>query len=561
MLPLLLCFCIIAFAQTERISEKEVMVQKLFIEANKEKILGNYETSASLYREVLGKNPRNDAAAYELARVYDVMDQDKDALSSINIAVTINPVNDWYQMFKSDILEKQKDYIGAAGVYEDLIKYFPKEDYYYYKQAYYLVKGNEPDKAIKVYNLLEKSIGITGDLTKKKFNLYMGLDNQKKATQELVKLVKAYPSDIEYRLDLAQFYTQINRADQAKKEFENILKIDPNNGEAGIMLASRDQTAKGSNPLAPLEKIFSNPETGIDVKMKEFIPIIQNIAEKGDLSLAKEATALAQILENTHPNEAKAYAAYGDLLNYTGNRTAAKEKYKKAIQLDKTVFNIWEQLLFITEAERNYGELVKISNDAQVFFPNQSTAYYFSGIGEFGLGNYERAKSAFKRTLIMSRRDPLLQFDTQHRLMLVHTEMENWAAVKDSYEKATAQKADHPGLISSYALALAKEGKDLNKAEDLVSKADKIAPNNYRVQRIFGEVLLAKGDLKSSQNWLLNALSNKGEKDPETLETYGDLLLQMKNLEEAKTYWQKAIDFGGNESILKRKIAQPETAN
>jgi len=557
----LICSCSFASAQTERVSEKEVMVQKLFIEANKEKILGNYETAASLYREVLGKNPRNDAAAYELARVYDVMDQNKDALSSINLAVTINPVNSWYQIFKSDILEKQKDFVGAASVYDDLIKYFPKEDYYYYKQAYYLVLGNEVDKAIKVYNQLEKSIGITGDLTKKKFNLYLGQNNQKKATQELVKLVKAYPSDIDYRLDLAQFYQQTNREDQAKKEFANILKIDPNNGEAGIMLASKGQTAKGPNPLAPLESIFKNPESNIDVKVKELIPIIQNIAEKGDLSLAKEAIALAQILEDTHPNEAKAYAAYGDLLNYTGNITAAKEKYKKAIQLDKTVFNIWEQLLFINEAEKNYSELVSLASDAQAFFPNQSTAFYFEGIGEFGLGNYQKAKAAFKRTLIMSRRDSLLQFDTHHRLLLTNTSLKDWAAVKSNYEKAAALKAGHPGLTSSYALALAKNGKDLDKAEKLILEANKTAPNNLRIQRIFGEVMLAKKDLRASQNWLDKALANKGDKDPETLEAFGDLQLALKNNTEAIIYWQKAMDFGGSKVLLKRKITQAETAN
>ena len=56
-------------------SEEEVNTEKIFIEASQEKILGNYENAVDLYNEVLKRDKDNHAAAYELARMYDVLDE------------------------------------------------------------------------------------------------------------------------------------------------------------------------------------------------------------------------------------------------------------------------------------------------------------------------------------------------------------------------------------------------------------------------------------------------------------------------------------------------------
>ncbi|NNE30285.1 MAG: tetratricopeptide repeat protein, partial [Saprospiraceae bacterium] len=179
----------LSYGQEGRVTEAEINVQKTFIEANREKILGNYEEAANLFREVLAENARNGAAAYELARVYDVLERNKEALESVKLAVSIEPLNSWYQTFLADLYEDGRQYGLAAEVYENLIQIYPDQHYYYYKQAFYLVKNQDVTKAIKVYNQLEEIIGITQDLTGKKFRLYLALGNTKKATGELKKLV------------------------------------------------------------------------------------------------------------------------------------------------------------------------------------------------------------------------------------------------------------------------------------------------------------------------------------------------------------------------------------
>ncbi len=53
-----------------RPKESDVLLEKLFIEANREKILGNTDEAIQRYLEVLQKDNNNAAANYELARLY-----------------------------------------------------------------------------------------------------------------------------------------------------------------------------------------------------------------------------------------------------------------------------------------------------------------------------------------------------------------------------------------------------------------------------------------------------------------------------------------------------------
>ena len=53
-----------------------------------------------------------------------------------------------------------------------------------------------------------------------------------------------------------------------------------------------------------------------------------------------------------------------------------------------------------------------------------------------------------------------------------------------------------------------------------------------------------------------SALKNGGEDNATLLEHYGDILFMLQKLDEAKSYWEKAKDNGGNSEVLLRKIKE-----
>ena len=435
-------------AQPGRVTEEEVNAQKVFIEANREKILGNYENAAYLYKEVLKRNSKNHAASYELARIYDVLDKDSEALKAIEQAIKYDNTNPWYRMFLGDIYEKQSNYADAAKVYEALSKEDPNQDYYYYKRAYYLIKAKDTQKAIKVYDELEKRIGITEEVCQKKHRLYLGLGNPKKAAEELEKLIKAYPSEVDYRHALASFYQQIAQLPKAQKEYERILELHPDDARAKIALAGfLKQGGKDVTYLQSLQSIFQKPELDIDAKIKELIPYIHKVAETGDPDLAAAALDLAVILAEVHPQQAKSFSAYGDLLYYSGQREKALPQYQKALQLDDTVFPIWEQVMYIALETNDIEVLEKYATEAIDLFPNQAKAYYFKGIAKSEKKKYDDAIAEFEQALLMSRKKPALKLDLLHRLGLAHFESHQYKSAKEWLSKALDSGGDKNPLI------------------------------------------------------------------------------------------------------------------
>ena len=82
--------------------------------AIEEKILGNPDNAASLYSEVIRRDPGNAASMYELANIY--VDQKKyaDALFFSKSAYLIDRRNSWYALSYAEILQKNKNSNGGV---------------------------------------------------------------------------------------------------------------------------------------------------------------------------------------------------------------------------------------------------------------------------------------------------------------------------------------------------------------------------------------------------------------------------------------------------------------
>ncbi|NJL74269.1 MAG: tetratricopeptide repeat protein [Saprospiraceae bacterium] len=250
---LLVNYSVFVQAQITQVSDQDVELEGLFIEANREKLIGNFEKADSLYQLMLKRDRNNDAIYFELARVQLKLNKEQEAFKFIKKAIELEPTNEWYALFLAEIHEKMGDETQAAKVYETLTTTHPNDKSYYEKWAFHLVKANKVLDAVEVYNRLEKQTGISEELTRKKHLLYVGLGDNKKAAKELQALVDAYPKHLEYQYTLASFYQQVGETAKANLVFQNILKTNPNDTKAKLAL----QTPDGSQGLAVQLPFFS----------------------------------------------------------------------------------------------------------------------------------------------------------------------------------------------------------------------------------------------------------------------------------------------------------------
>jgi tetratricopeptide (TPR) repeat protein len=268
-------------AQFERpLTNSELNIQKLYIDANREKLLGAYDKAASLYLEVLELDGENDGAQYELARVYEASGQNDKALTYINFAIRGSADNEWYYVMKGDILEGMEEYAAAVDVYEKLIALNPDQGYYYEHLVGLLERTNQLPKALEILDKHEMVAGVLPDLIFEKVDIYNQIGQPQKGIVELEKLVRLYPGNTTFLHRLAAQYLIAGDSDTARKYYAQILEIDPEDGKANIALAA--EFKKSGDDLTYLRSIrglMSNPAVTLDVKVIELIPFVEKFAD------------------------------------------------------------------------------------------------------------------------------------------------------------------------------------------------------------------------------------------------------------------------------------------
>ncbi len=550
-----LFFCPTLVAQPGTTTESTVQLEEIFIDGTREKLLGNYEKAEAKFREVLQKDPANGAASYELARVYDALKKQDEALSSAKKAVELEPTNVWFRMYFADLCQRNGKDKESAAQYEQLVKMEPKNHEYYFKWAYHLVRASQPSRAIEVYEKLEKLTGVNPEVARHKHTLYMGLGDYKNAGKEIEDLIAAFPNDTEYRHLLAIFYEQIDEKAKARETYQQILRINPNDARAGIALAEEGKS-DDIRFLHSLKPIFENPNTDIDTKIKEIIPYVSRLAETGDKNLGVTLLALASVIERVHPNSAKAHSVLGDVLYHSGDKMKALDQYQKTLKLNDKVWSVWEQLLYLYAELKDYDNLIATSEAALDIFPNQALAHYLNGVGYNGKGKHSEASGSLQQALMMSSKNPRLRYDVLTETGITWFFLKQYPKSDAAFEEALKINDKAPAALKSYSFCLASRGENLEKAKSLATRLNEIAPNLPASEDALAFVHYKLKDYKTAKELLTKALQHGGDTDPGILERYGDVLFQTGNATEAVQYWHKAIEKGGNSPLLERKATE-----
>ena len=82
---LLLLSCAIGWSQ-EQLTEEDVNRESMLIEANREKLLGNYDKAITLLRELYRQDDENAAVAYELGRLLHAEGKLEEAIRYLKVA-------------------------------------------------------------------------------------------------------------------------------------------------------------------------------------------------------------------------------------------------------------------------------------------------------------------------------------------------------------------------------------------------------------------------------------------------------------------------------------------
>jgi len=529
-----------------------VTVKQIYFSAMREKIIENLPLATELFTKVIQMDPANDAALYELANLKKLKNNYDDAQQLLQKAVTINPDNEWYWLALADCYEKSNDVTKLEDVFNELIRIDPdKADYYFDKANVYFLEKRYDD-ALTVYNQLEQITGPTDDLLANRQKIYLKQGKVDLAAQQLEKMIDANPTQIKYYLFLSELYNANGFNDKALKVLQTAEKNAPDNGLVHLALADVYRDKKNYEAsYDELTMAFAIPDIDINQKIKIVLGYIPKFPDPDAKASALE---LSRIITVAHPDDARAYAIYGDMLLQNDKVKDARAMYQKSISLNSQVYEVQEQLVRIELGDNDLDAAIKDGENSLSLFPNQAWMNYLVGVAWLQKKDVNKALGYIKNATSLEFQDKDLLSQSYSSLGDCYHDLKDNKSSDDAYEKALSYNPDNVFTLNNYAYYLSVRGEKLDRAAAMSKHSNDLQPNNASFEDTYAWILFKQKDYAAAKEWMEKALAHDKDNSAVKSEHYGDIMYYLGNIDIAVENWKKAKANGDKSPILDQKI-------
>ena len=537
----------------EMTEAERIVLTSTYLDALKERSLGNIYESAKLLRACLDMDPDNHAVLYDLALTYRVQGKAAEALPLVEQAAELDPTNIWYLSLLAENYLDLGQIENAEKTYERIAVIAPERLETFYELSMVKYGRGDIKGAIEELDKLEDKVGFTEELFQQKHVLYMEAGMTDQAEVELKKAIEAYPADPLYYGMLAELYQSQGKNDLAMENYQKILEFDPENGRVHLALYEfYDERGEKEKARESIMLGFQDELIDIDSKMGILLGFYE--LSETDLTRREEAYELSRKLMEVYPGEAKAYAVYGDLLMRDERYEEARNAFLEAVQRDAGKNVIWSQILAIDSYTQNYEHMKKDSEEALELFPASPDFYLLNGIALNQLGEHAEAVDILEAGKIMVIDNDLILTDFYSNLADAHHQLGNHAESDKAFEKAISISPENVYVLNNYSYYLSLRKVNLEKAKTMAKKANELMPGSASFEDTYAWVLYQMGNYKEAEEWIEKALKNGGDNSGAVLEHYGDILFQQGKKSEAIDQWKKAQSFDDVSELLPQKI-------
>jgi tetratricopeptide (TPR) repeat protein len=310
------------------------------------------------------------------------------------------------------------------------------------------------------------------------------MDDKKKAAAEIRKLIDAYPAKIEFRHRLATFYEADGDTEEAQKVYAEILEVNPNDPVAQLAVKKKEKGSSEAQFLESLKPQFQNSTVSIDAKVKELAPYLNVFSETGKEDVKSALFELADLMQNAHPSDPKAWSLAGDIYYLAGNNQEAYSRYQRCIQLSPNVFSVWENSLRILYENGDFETLYSEAEKAMDAFPNQAISYYFFAQGAIGTDKSREAIPVLNQAVIMSGRNPGLQLDIEALLIHAYNLSGQFEAALKQADKALSHGGDKHPVVLEYTGDVYFNSNNKSKAREYWEKAKAIRSTPELIRKL-----------------------------------------------------------------------------
>lgn len=519
---------------------------------------GDFDGAIRMLKVVVEQDPESDASCYYLALSYFAK-QDADlAETYLRKAHELDPENFWYRHRLAVLYTATKRPELAIGIYEGLLKDFPKKSDLYFEVVDLYSAREEFEKALKTLDEIETVFGKTESTAVYRFNLLRRMDRADEAFKSLEEYNKDYSSP--YVLTaLADWQISMYNDSTALRYYDEALDIAPDYAPALLGKAETlRMTRKYGEYFSVLEKFVADPYTPVQGKSDYLTAVIQRTDPKFMRSFMPQMDVIMEKTLQVHPSDST-MMGLAAIWYYSTERmddaqrwfTTNSETYPESISARASLV---EFLMYAHKWEDLSAEGRKAFED----FPQESAFLEMASVGDFNLERYDDVMDICDRVLQVAPRDSSKTLRAWSTKGDIYMKLGESSKAYKAYDKAMKINPDYVYVLNNYAYYLSIEGKNLKKAYQMSKRTVEAEPDNATYLDTFGWILFLQGKALEAKPFFKKAMLYGGKESAVIMDHYAEVLYALKEYDLAFVYWNMAKNKNTDGEIpdLDEKIAE-----
>ncbi|MEG0795040.1 MAG: hypothetical protein RR397_00840 [Odoribacter sp.] len=525
-----------------------------FMEGVRSKITGDYQSAVGYFDNCLKILPSSSVVKYEIAAILSANEDYNGALLLAREAVAGNPDNMWYKILLANILQKKSMIEEACNVYAEIIAKYPNKEEFYLIEAGLFTSVEKWQQAIDVYDRYEGQYGITEPASIEKIKLYTKLDDVKKASNELLKLINRFPDKSEYLSLLAELYFNYGQDKKGLQILDRLLKADPNNGFVNFYLADYFRDKKEydkANEHTKNALLSDGIENGYKIQyiLKLILHSDTTVVTDGQLD------SYMNLLMSKYSDDLSVRALHSDFLKKDKKLVEAKSELEYILSKDQNNYLIWEELLLMCNEMSDTSCMYHQSLEAVKYFPEQPLPYAVAAISLMMNKNFNEALPYLEKGLVLVDDKVDLKVQFYSYLADCYYNLDSVKLAFNMFDQVLKLAPNDILVLNNYAYYLSIRDERLDVAEKMSSKAVSMESDNPTYLDTYAWVLYKRGNYSQARFYMKLAIEKTKEPSGVLYEHYGDILYRGGHKEEALEMWKKALELNTKISdVLKQKV-------
>ena len=480
------------------------------------------------------------------------------------------------------LLSQQADYPRAIDVLKDAIKAKPKEAGPYLQLAFIYAKYlRKTDQAVKYANQAIALDPLNFEAYQRLYEIEAAGGQPQKALTTLDRAANVKSEDPAFWIRLGKLYATIVFKSETEPKPEEIKRV---NGFFNKAIAHAGDDPAALKEIADYYAASQQITEAIPLYLKvlELQPDDLNAREKlatGFVLTNQRDKAIAMLEEiiKKQPAKYQPYELLAQLFDEAGRALERASQPEQAkTQFAKAAANYEQSLLinpshantYLRLAEllivplKNSERAIEFLTDARQRFPGVPEFSYFLGIAQREAKHPQQAIITFEEALNEAQvsNDEVLNARFYFDYGAAADQAGLYDKAADLFRKSISLDPANSAEAYNYvAFMWAEHDMHLDEAEQMVSQALQLDPNNGAYLDTLGWIHYRKNKFEDALNELLRAAQNLTRSDPVVFEHIGDTYSKMNRIPQALDYWQKAIALDPENKLLAEKIEKTKT--